>query len=664
MDCRRGGKGGSRRAAQGRGDSSKSSGWETGWNQLPVEVMTFIFSLLPAEERLYVLPMVCRLWRSIALRPECFREADLEDWSEKRVLVALIEPSNVCKSMVRRTSADEALKRLGERVGVRHLEVLRARNCSAQGLGYLLPPSCKPRLLHLELPDLLGNADLELSRLAAASSSSLRKLIIAPFYSESSGTGHVITDSFLFSLANTCRNLTHLDITECKGVTKWGILAVLERCRNLEALSLSGCLSEREDMREVLNAIAANCCHKLTSLDVSRTCVPCDAFVHVIDKCRKLQSLNISDVLVLTPQAVHAIASVTSLGELNLGWNSWLEDTHAKLLSVRTTPFTSLDLSGTCLSDAGMIAVARGLGRTLVKLRAHNTLISDASIEAIATYCSNLERLGALETNVSDRAAAIVACSGCTNLISLSLSGCCERVVRDSGSGSSSSSSSWLAPHNECRTLLARCPKLIELAMPITDCYGAQEEVVGGGGRGGAVRERERAAERERERERDRDRDRRPSSYCTHRRRSRRCRQVIATVPFFEALAIASSRLKSLSLTGCCARRYADISQALIAFLGLCTSVMAVSFSKIFELDDDTLRGLGSACPHLIYFTLEYNDTVTDVGLKALVTACKNLKVVNIKQCPEISLSVLDQLAKLLPKKTVADARECVCTEL
>ena len=56
------------------------------WDELIPDALGLIFSKLSLQEKLTVIPMVCKSWAKAVMGPYCWQELDIEEWSSRRQL--------------------------------------------------------------------------------------------------------------------------------------------------------------------------------------------------------------------------------------------------------------------------------------------------------------------------------------------------------------------------------------------------------------------------------------------------------------------------------------------------------------------------------------------------------------------------------------------------
>lgn len=63
------------------------------WEDLLPDALGLIFNTLSLQERLTVIPLVCKSWKKAVTGPYCWQEIDIEEWSNRS------DPANVDKML-------------------------------------------------------------------------------------------------------------------------------------------------------------------------------------------------------------------------------------------------------------------------------------------------------------------------------------------------------------------------------------------------------------------------------------------------------------------------------------------------------------------------------------------------------------------------------------
>jgi hypothetical protein len=53
------------------------------WDELIPDALGLIFSNLSLQEKLTVIPRVCKSWGKVVMGPYCWQEIDIEEWSKR-----------------------------------------------------------------------------------------------------------------------------------------------------------------------------------------------------------------------------------------------------------------------------------------------------------------------------------------------------------------------------------------------------------------------------------------------------------------------------------------------------------------------------------------------------------------------------------------------------
>ncbi|GBG71853.1 hypothetical protein CBR_g10791 [Chara braunii] len=369
---------------------------------LPVEVITKIFSLLPIEDRLRVLPLVSRSWRSLARLPDCFREVDAASWCEGRVLSIvsdatseefLLPSSGECSH-----PQDELVKHVLE-LGDGNLSVLRVSHCSVSSIEAL--SSRCDNLIHLEIRNQhKGSIDCALGEVVKRCRN-LRHLTLNPLYYECAGMASVITNASLVAIADNCRDLEELDVSGCRGVTRSGLVAVARGCKRLRSLSVDHCI-ESADADLVATCLAENC-PLLEKISFARCSVGERGVEALSQGCSLLRRVNLSCSQDLTRVWSSSVARLPNLTELIVAENRWFSDDHLKSLAAADCGrrLAAVDLRLTGVSDVGLVPFVDTC-RALKAIDGSWCEIGDASMRAICECCKDLETLRMVLTSMTD----------------------------------------------------------------------------------------------------------------------------------------------------------------------------------------------------------------------------------------------------------------------
>ncbi|KAI3739738.1 hypothetical protein L2E82_30149 [Cichorium intybus] len=149
------------------------------WEALHPEILALIFVKIPLDEMVRSVPFVCKPWMEVVAGPYCWRDIDLQPWSECRVDGHAVDP--VVKKLIRWSKCT-----------VQRLSTFRIGES-----GFSAVANCGIYLKVLEIPN--------------------------------SG----ITDYMILKHIKPLPNLTLLDISDCANITAKGIEAFGTHCKSL-----------------------------------------------------------------------------------------------------------------------------------------------------------------------------------------------------------------------------------------------------------------------------------------------------------------------------------------------------------------------------------------------------------------------------------------------
>ena len=208
-----------------------------------------------------------------------------------------------------------------------------------------------------------------------------------------SGAAHV-TDSGLTSLVRSHPTIRHLDISGCKGVTDFGVREVGLSCKYLEYLNLSAIAV----VGSGLVAIAEGC-SLMTHLNVSR-CRSLLKFgiTKVFYACRRIEVVDISYLNEIGDNEVRVLAlNCPHLREIKAGENVSISDTGIIAIAEHCPDIEFIDVSRSQLSFKISDASLSSLGERSKSLRVFVANgcehITDVGLTWLSTGCKYLERI-------------------------------------------------------------------------------------------------------------------------------------------------------------------------------------------------------------------------------------------------------------------------------
>eukprot|EP00899_Mesostigma_viride_P012606 jgi/Mesvir1/21346/Mv20836-RA.1 len=214
----------------------------------------------------------------------------------------------------------------------------------------------------------------------------------------------VLTDAGVMAVANNCRRLHTLSVQWCEGVTDVSLAELAQRCPSLRNLKVKCSYAGNRTMLAL-----AQHCTDLRSVDVSsgpsslqqadqgldsrglqeawdEVCVKDEGLAAVLHKCLRLKTLKLSNCRGLTDAGIRLAGdSCKQLRELEM--NECLG----------------------CFTDRGLAAMAPNLVALESFSACDCDAVTDASVMALATHCSQLRHVEVSECKVGDEGIAAVA---------------------------------------------------------------------------------------------------------------------------------------------------------------------------------------------------------------------------------------------------------------
>lgn len=296
-----------------------------------------------------------------------------------------------------------------------------------------------PNIVRLDLSRCFQISDVGMWCIASHCSNSIKHLVLA-------GCDQ-LTHVGLRSLSLACTHVVSLDFTGCKllddvamttiATGAWQIkVLILEGCtritdsgvaevtkpmgKSLQVLNLNYCTKVGDFGSRGLLAVGGQCPH-LRVLDLKGCRRVEDAGLKAVaNGCRQLESLKLSGCGTATGSAFRALfENLSSLQILVLDNCSLLQDKDMKtcfdVVDTRNQGLkdclTSLDISG-CerISDEGVYAMCKSMGKGLYQLNIGGSNISDAAASIVASYCGRLRALDLSRCmNLTDETIHVVA---------------------------------------------------------------------------------------------------------------------------------------------------------------------------------------------------------------------------------------------------------------
>ncbi|KAF7106943.1 hypothetical protein CFC21_107645 [Triticum aestivum] len=178
--------------------------------RLPADILAHVLSLLPSFHDLSMAGAVSRRWRRAVGRSLATR---------RRL------------SLAGQRTGDESTARLVRAaVNLRDLDICWGCHITDQGLLDISSAACVGNLTSVSLWGLAGITDKGVVHLVSRARS-LQHLNIG---------GTFITDESLYAVADSCPNLKSIILWSCRHVTEAGLVALVNKCLELECINVGG----------------------------------------------------------------------------------------------------------------------------------------------------------------------------------------------------------------------------------------------------------------------------------------------------------------------------------------------------------------------------------------------------------------------------------------
>lgn len=205
-----------------------------------------------------------------------------------------------------------------------------------------------------------------------------------------------ISDAGIVKIAQCCKDLRHLDVSECDRVGEYGDKALVEIgrcCPQLRVLDLFGC---RHVHDLGVRAIARGC-PLLTTLKLTGCQgVSSVAIQALARQCHELEILSLAGCVKTTNQDLRELAiHCQRISWLDISGSPNIDAQGVRFLAQNCASITYLNLAN-CqrVGDAALDELARGVNKSLTTLSlAGCARISESGVDALTTKCTNLTTL-------------------------------------------------------------------------------------------------------------------------------------------------------------------------------------------------------------------------------------------------------------------------------
>ncbi|CAM6107869.1 unnamed protein product [Calypogeia fissa] len=247
-------------------DSSEAATSMNDWAELIPEALTEIFRRLPFEDRLRVVPQVCKSWNEASYNPACWTVVDMEPWFIKKTEEDYWWEFD-CESKV-----DHLVKLVVDR-SCGQLRELRTMHVSDMAIDYIAE-RC-PLITGLSIPNSL-----------------------------------MVTNKSALNLATSSPRLQRLDVSDCYNISMPALEAFGRNCPSLVWLgrnmlknneTISGQSSPGGDEEAV---VMSKHMGRLKHLEMKKTSLSDFGLRHLATGCRELENLNLACCTALSPRAL------------------------------------------------------------------------------------------------------------------------------------------------------------------------------------------------------------------------------------------------------------------------------------------------------------------------------------------------------------------------
>ncbi|KAI4337677.1 hypothetical protein L6164_016061 [Bauhinia variegata] len=220
------------------------------WDELIPDALGLIFGNLPLQEKLTVIPRVCKSWAKAVTEPYCWQEIDIKEWSDRcqpeqldRLVEILITRScgSLRKLCVSGLQTDKIFTFIAENAG--SLQTLRLPRSSVRDpiVEQIAEKLSMVSLLDVSYCMRISAYSLEIigknCKLLEGLCRNMHPLDTA---------GRPLQDDEAYAIASTMPNLKHLEMAYHL-ITTDGVLEILSACHKLEFLDLRGCWGVKPD---------------------------------------------------------------------------------------------------------------------------------------------------------------------------------------------------------------------------------------------------------------------------------------------------------------------------------------------------------------------------------------------------------------------------------
>ncbi|KAJ4966485.1 hypothetical protein NE237_018334 [Protea cynaroides] len=220
------------------------------WDDLIPDALGLIFNNLSLEEKLTVVPRICKSWRKAVIGPYCWQEIDIEEWSCRRQPEKL---DRMLRMLITRSSGsprklcvcdlpnDAIFSFIADHAGS-----LQTLQLPGSKISDSIVEQVAGRLSAITFLDLSYCVKIGARALEAFGKNCKFLVYLRRMMHPSDVVDMVPKDDEAHAIATTMPKLKHLEIAYMP-ITTEGVLDILSGCRKLESLDVRGCFDVKLD---------------------------------------------------------------------------------------------------------------------------------------------------------------------------------------------------------------------------------------------------------------------------------------------------------------------------------------------------------------------------------------------------------------------------------
>lgn len=225
------------------------------WDELIPDALGLIFNNLSLQEKLTVVPRVCKSWKRAVMGPYCWQEIDLEEWSQNlrhpenldRMLQMLITRSSgsLRKLCVSSMLSEPTLSFIAD-----HAKSLHTLLMPRSEISDLIVEEVAVKLSTITILDVSYCRNIGARALEAVGNNCKCLTVLRRTMHPLDVIDMLTQDDEALAIATTMPKLKHLGMAYSL-ISTVGVLEILENCPELELLDVRGCWNVKLDEKSV-----------------------------------------------------------------------------------------------------------------------------------------------------------------------------------------------------------------------------------------------------------------------------------------------------------------------------------------------------------------------------------------------------------------------------